>query len=153
MTRLPTLAAALLLAACTADPGPPRISVSDAWARETVAGQTSAAAYLTIASQGGGDRLIAASSPAAEAAMLHTTVMTDGIARMRMLPDGLPIESGETLRLAPKGAHVMLTGLRTPLREGATFELRLRFARSGEQVVTGRVVDAAAGGLHQGHSE
>ena len=151
MTRPPLLAAALLLASCTAEPGPPRIAVSDAWARATAPGQTSAAAYLTIANQGGGDRLRAASSPLASEATLHSTAIADGIARMRPMRDGLAVGTGETVRLEPQGAHIMLTGLKAPLRKGGSFELRLRFAGSGEQAVTGRIVDAAAGGRHEGH--
>ena len=153
MTRLFTLLVlAGALVACTSNDVPPDIAVADAWARPTVAGQTSAAAYATIVNQGGTDRLLAASSPVAGGATLHMTEVTNGVARMRHQADGIAVAAGETVKLAPGGTHIMLTALKGPLQTGASFELRLRFERSGEKVLTGRIADAATGsGEHQGH--
>ncbi len=145
------LALAGALASCNRNDGPPEIAITDAWARPTVAGQDTAAAYVTIANGGGEDRLVSASTPAAGGATLHSTRTSNGVSRMRPLADGLPVPAGETVRLEPSGTHIMLTALRSPLPKGGSFELRLRFERSGEKLVTVRVTNASASGGHEGH--
>ena len=140
MKRL--LLAALLLASC-GQTGSPDLKVSDAWARETVAGQTSTAAYLTISNQGtADDRLlsIAASEPAK--ATIHATESSGGISRMRELSSGLAVPAGSKIELKPGGTHVMIMNLGAPLRRGDTLKLRLRFEKSGDKPVDVRVAPA-----------
>lgn len=130
-----------LLAAC-AKPAAPNIEVSDAWARSTAAGQTSAAVYATLANKGGaGDRLLAVSTDRAPHAMLHEGSMEDGVARMRMV-DRLDLPPGKTVELEPGGGHIMLTGVSKPLDAGQRFTLRLRFEKAGEMTVPVTVVAA-----------
>jgi len=136
-------AAALLLAACSARVAPD-IVVENGWARATVAGQGSAAAYLTIVNRGSGDdRLIDVSMPRARMAKLHSSSMEGGVMRMRDLSDGLAIPGGETVRLAPNGTHVMITGLAQPLRPGEQLAATLRFAKAGTKTLAIRVEQAA----------
>ena len=135
--------AALLLASCHSEGSPPKIEVEDAWARATLPGQASSAAYLTVANAGGGDRLLAVSSPSA-AASLHSTSMDNGVMRMRPV-ERLDVPAQSTVSLEPGGTHVMLTGLKQPLAEGSTIELDLRFEKSGERRVAAEV-RAANGG-------
>lgn len=130
------LAALPLLASCGKTGGSPEIQISDAWARETVVGQTSTAAYMTIANEGSGDdRLVAVTAPAPATAMVHSTSNEGGVSRMRHLDSGLPLPAGETAQLTPGGTHVMVTGLSEPLTAGASLKLRLRFERSGERAL------------------
>ena len=146
MKRL--LPAALLLASC-GQTGSPDLRIADAWARETVAGQTSTAAYLTIGNQGtADDRLvsIAASEPAR--ATIHATESSGGISRMSELSSGLAVPAGSKIELKPGGTHVMIMGLRAPLRRGDTLTLRLRFEKSGEKPADVRVVPASGPEAH-----
>lgn len=101
------------------------------WARPTAAGQQAAAAYLTIHNGGKReDRLLSVSTTAAAAASLHVTSNVGGIARMR--PSGpVAIAPGRTVTMAPGGLHLMLTGLKAPLRPGTRLPLALRFERAG----------------------
>jgi copper(I)-binding protein len=122
----------------------PRIEVSDAWTRATSATSSSAAVYMTIANQGGEDRLTAVTSPAAKAATLHTMTMDGSIMRMRPITDGIEVAAKGSLSLAPNGTHVMLTGLQRPLVAGQQIPARLRFARSGDREVAITVVAAGA---------
>lgn len=141
MKRL--LLATLLLASCGRT-GSPNLQIADAWARETVAGQTSTAAYLTISNRGtADDRLlsVAASEPAM--ATIHATDSSGGISRMRELSTGLAVPAGSTIELKPGGTHVMIMGLGAPLRRGDTLMLRLRFEKSGERPVDVRVAPAS----------
>lgn len=152
MIRGAVAAALLMLPACGTQEPPADIAIEGAWARETVVGQSSAAAYLTIVNRGdGADRLVAASAPSAEAASLHSTSSSGGVARMRPIENGVSIPARGSAQFRPGGDHVMLTGLAEPLKAGSTAELRLRFERGGERRVELRIVSAASAGPSQDH--
>lgn len=148
------LAGLLLLASCRSAESPPDLSVGDAWARETVPGQTAAAVYLTIDNRGGRDRLTEAWTPAAKSAALHSSSSDGGIARMRPITGGLEIPAGERVVLKPGADHIMLNGLGLVLRRGDSITLRLAFERSDERTIRVRIVDArstgAAEAAHEG---
>lgn len=134
--------ALLLLASCS-KAGPPDVRISDGWARETVSGQTSTAAYMVLKNEGAGDdRLVSVSAPAPAMAMLHSSESSDAVARMRPMESGLAVPSGATIELKPGGTHVMVTGLRAPLNVGDTLKLTLRFEKSGERPVDVHVTPA-----------
>lgn len=135
---LPPLA--LLIASCA--PATSGIEVSDAWARATAPGQSSAAVYATIANHGGADQLIGVSAEAGTAT-LHRSDHGGGIARMRPLA-ALAIPAGATVALAPGGPHVMLAGLAGPLESGGELTVTLRFAEAGPRTVKVAVVAAGA---------
>jgi copper(I)-binding protein len=129
------LLAALLLASCSKS-GAPDIQISDAWARETVAGQTIGAAYMSIDNRGAGDdRLIGVEATAPAKAMLHANESSGGVSRMREMGSGLAIPAGTEVQLKPGGSHVMITGLSTPLHQGDVMKLRLQFEKSGPRDV------------------
>lgn len=141
------LSGAALLAACqSAAPPAASIDVRDAWARETAPGQTSGAAYLTIINSGSnGDKLLSVTGPGARMAMLHGSSNTGGVMAMRMMSD-LPIPGTQTVRLAPLGTHIMLTGLTGPLHAGDRIPLTLHFAHAGTRQVDAAVLAAGSSG-------
>lgn len=97
---------------------------------DAMAGESSAV-YLRI--QNNGDSavtIVAASSDTAAAAALHRTVTQDDMARMEAV-DSLRIPAGETLDLAPGGAHIMLSGLTADLPPDSALTLRLE-SESGD---------------------
>lgn len=142
------LLAALLLASCGKS-GPPDIRISDAWARETVAGQSATAAYMVLKNEGAGDdRLLGVSAPAPAMAMLHSSESSDGISRMRPMKSGLAIPAGTTFELKPGGDHLMITGLAAPLRSGDTLKLTVRFEKSGERQVNVPIAPALGPGAN-----
>lgn len=137
----------LLATACSDQDARPKLKPADGWARETVPGQTSAAAYLTILNDGtGADRLIGVQTDVAAHAMLHSTVTQDGVTRMRHLDGGLEIPSKAAVELSPTRNHVMLSGLKAPLHRGETFELQLKFERSGRKTARIKVLDPSSAG-------
>lgn len=69
---------------------------------------------------------------------------------MRPLKEGIEIAPKSTVELKPGGAHIMMTGTAQRLKPGQTFDLILRFARSGKQPILIRVVPA--GGDEPGHA-
>ena len=144
---------ALLVACGPRDAGAPDISVGDGWTREIAPGQTAAAAYVTVTNRGAGeDRLVDVAASIATAATLHSSSSEGGVARMRAITGGVAIPARSTVDLKPGGTHIMLTGLKQPLRAGQTVELILGFAKSGRRPVAVRVVPAAGVGDHHGMS-
>lgn len=108
------------------------IGVNAAWARATPPGAKVGAAYGTIVNDGtSADRLVRVTSPAAEEASFHETVEQDGVAQMRPLEKGLSVAGGETVVLAPGGLHIMLMGLKGPLKAGEVLPLTLVFEKAG----------------------
>jgi len=146
--RLLAVAATITLASCSGGASAPAdLQVTDAWARATVAGQSSAAVYLTIANRGsGGDRLLGVATPIVKSATLHSSSSEGGVMRMRPLEDGIAIPAGVTVKLQPSGDHIMLTGLSAPLAKESSFPLSLDFERSGQRQVDVQVRDPSTGG-------
>lgn len=148
--------AALLLTAVAAHAGDVAsgtLTIKDPWSRATPA--RNGVAYLTIFNRGAEtDRLVGAESPVAGRIELHTHSMKDGIMRMHSI-DGIELTPGEPAVLAPGGDHVMLMGLKAPLKEGQTFPLTLVFEKGGKVTVEVAVGKAGAmnpgDGHHGGH--
>ena len=120
------------------------LRVTDAWARATPPGAPTGVIYLTVVNEGAAaDRLVGASTPAAAKAEPHTMSMTNMVMTMRPAKDGLPVPAKGMLMLSPSGDHLMLTGLKGPLKSGAKLSLTLRFAKAGPVKVEVPVRDDA----------
>jgi copper(I)-binding protein len=127
-------------------PGP-TIEIAHPFARATAVTAKTGAAYFTIVNAGASDdRLIAASSPIAEKSELHATIDDNGVMKMRPLV-AIAVKAGERVELKPGGMHLMLTGLKAPLKVGQSFPLTLTFEKAGPVTVTVGVekVGAASG--------
>ena len=75
-----------------------------------------------------------------------------GVMRMREI-DGIALAPKASIKMRPgMGFHLMLIGLRQPLKEGATFPMTLTFERAGKAevkvVVQTPRADAASGATH-----
>ena len=140
--RMVTLTGIVLLAlqAQAAQP----VSVTGAWARATAPGQPVGAAYLSMTAPAM-DELLSITSPDAEGAMLHRSTEKDGVAGMEDM-DTLKLRPAQTIRLAPRGLHVMLMGLRHPLVAGGHVTLDLHFRRAGTERETVPVLPLGAAG-------
>ena len=151
--RIAGIAGLLLLSCGAPDQRAPDIAIGHGWARETAPGQSAAAVYLTVTNRGDGDdRLAEVEAPRAAAASLHSSSSAGGVARMRALDDGLEIPARSSVELKPGGTHIMLTGLRQPLKAGQTVDLKLGFARSGQRPIAVRVVPAGSAADEHGMS-
>jgi periplasmic copper chaperone A len=139
-----TLASILAIAvAARADAG--GIEVREAFARASIGQATAGAVYLTIVNHASSpDRLTAASTPVAARTDLHMTIHDGDVARMRRL-ETVAIPAGETVAFSPGGAHVMLSGLTAPLREGDRLSLTLEFETAGSITLEVPVQSIAAG--------
>ena len=125
-------------AALAAD-APRAIVVTQAWVRASLGQTPTTAAYLKIENRGAAeDRILSGATPAAAAAQLHESVSTDGIMRMQAVKS-LGINPGQSLELAPGGLHIMIMGLKSPLKAGQTIPIKLRLERAGEIEVEAEV--------------
>ena len=107
------------------------LSVRHPWTRAMTSGETVAAGYLEIRNLGRQpDRLIGASSPAAERVEL-VLVREGAMVRMHEVLS-LEVASRERLLLRPNGSHLLFVGLARPLAKGERVPLTLRFERAGE---------------------
>jgi hypothetical protein len=140
MTRGLLLSSLLLLAACGRN-GEPDIQLGNAWARPTQ-GDAPGAVYVAINNKGADDdRLVGAFSDHSAMAMVHQNELVDGVARMRVAGE-INIPAGSRIEMVPGGTHIMLEGLRAPLRTGDSFNLVLKFHKSGDRTVKVDVVKA-----------
>ena len=121
------------------------IMVSQAFARASATPAAKAgSAYLTLANHGSNaDRLIRITAAAAQTAGLHETVTENGVMMMRAV-DSVELPPGAVIEFKPGGLHVMLSGLTSPLKQGETLSLTLRFETAGEVKVTVPVAGVAA---------
>ncbi len=102
------------------------LDITQPWARATPKGATTGAAYLTATNSGSQtERLSCASSDAAATCQIHEMAMDNGVMKMRPVEGGLEIKPGETVTLKPGGYHIMLEGLKAPLKAGGKFEATL----------------------------
>ena len=135
-----------LLAALVASPALAQIRIENGWARATPPGAKIAAGYMTIRNAAATpDKLVAASSPAAQSVQMHVTVKDGDIFRMREAK-GYEIPARGGFELKPGGAHLMLVNIKAPFKDGAKVPLTLRFERAGEvrtELQVGRL-DASA---------
>lgn len=141
--KKPLIAAALaaLSMAAQAD-----VTVKDAWARGTTPAQKVTGAFMELTSSEDA-ALIAVASPVAGMAEIHAMKMENGVMKMRPLPR-LALPAGKTVKLAPRGSHVMLMDLGRQLKPGDVLTLMLKVeGKNGRtQVIEAkaRVIDLAA---------
>ena len=121
--------AALPVLAGDAKPSSPTVRVTNGWVRAPVAGQKVAAAYFDVTSTRNAV-LVAAGSPVAARAELHETTNEGGVMRMRPLAK-LELPAGQTVKLAPSGAHIMLFELTQPIKLGDKVPLTISVQDAG----------------------
>jgi len=102
------LLVAVLLAGCAEGR---ELEVREARVRAVIPGQDKTVGYFTARNTGDGDVVLSgASSPAARAVEIHTTIRDGDVARMRRLSE-VVIPAGETVRFEPGSRHLMLFGV------------------------------------------
>lgn len=109
------------------------LEIGHPWARATPPTAPTGGGYLSVKNTGTEpDRLISISSPAAQTVQLHEMKMEGNVMRMRELDGPLEIKPGETVTLAPGGMHLMMMGLKGPLKQGEKVPLTLVFEKAGK---------------------
>jgi len=152
MTRKPL--SLLFLAATLAAPlhafaAGATMQVAEPYVRAVPAGQNATAAYMILRNTGKQDvALVTVESPVARAVELHTVISQGGMMKMRPVPK-MEVKAGGETRLQPGGFHIMLIGMKEPLKEGASVSLTLGFDDGSKLSITAPV--RATAGAH-GHA-
>lgn len=114
------------------------IEITHPYATPTPPGAVNGAAYIATLTNTGqqADRLLRVGTPIAQRAELHSmTVDAGGVMRMRELAE-MPLAAGASVKMRPgEGLHLMLIGLKQPLKAGDSFPLTLEFERGGKTEV------------------
>ena len=127
------------------------ITIRDAWARASLGQTGTSAVYMTLEANGDqGDRLVAAASPIAASAELHTHIVENGVAKMRPVA-AVEVAPGAPAVLEPGGLHIMLIGLGERLVAGETVPLSLTFEDAGMIELEVPIRGIAGGMSHGGH--
>lgn len=128
------LLAFALLASFAAQAQSPVVKIDDPWVRATVAPQKATGAFMQLTSAKPA-KVVAASSPVAAVVEIHEMKMDDGVMKMRAV-DALPLPAGQAVALKPGSYHVMLMGLKAPIKAGETVPLTLTVEGEDKQRTT-----------------
>jgi len=144
--RIGWMAAALLVSfAGYAASNAKDIEISGAWTRATAPGQEAAGVDMTITSKQAAT-LAGVSSPVANTAEMHSMTSENGMMRMREVK-AIELPAGKRVNLSESGYHLMLNGLKAPLKEGETVPLTLSI-KVGKQGVVKVETRAEVRSLH-----
>jgi len=145
MRRASYLIAVVLLVFCSGSatkaqtPAANSIVVEQPWARATPPGAKTGAAYLTVVNNGTtADRLLGATTPLADKVEFHRETEENGVSRMREVP-GVEVKPGAKVTFKPGEMHIMMVGLKQPLKEGQNLPLTLQFEKAGNVAVTASI--------------
>ena len=110
------------------------IIISDPYARVSRPGAPTGAAFMIITNNGQTeDRLLSASSDAAQQVELHTHKdLGDGVMKMTEIEEGIPLPAGGSHEMKRGGDHVMFMGLNTPLEQGGEVAVTFTFEQAGD---------------------
>jgi copper(I)-binding protein len=107
------------------------LTVETPWARATPGKARSGVVYLTILNRSNApDKLISISTSAAKRAEIHGSQMKGGMMTMQRF-GSLTLRPKSSVLLRPGGLHVMLMGLKAPLKRGGNFDMTLKFEKAG----------------------
>lgn len=137
----------ILLSSCGSSEAPPTqaaattpgVLVEDAWVRATIGAKdtTMTAAFMSLTNPGKSDiSLTSATSPVAGMVQLHEMSMKDGKMVMQEKTGGIKVPAESHAHLAPSGDHVMLMGLKQPLKPGDEVPVTLRFSDGSSHDLT-----------------
>lgn len=123
------------------------IVVDHLWARATPRGAKTGAVYLTVVNNGSStDRLLSATTPVADKVQFHSASEENGISHMREMR-AVDVAARTEVPFRPGGMHIMLVGLKQPLKQGETFSMTLTFEKAGKRELS---VPVAGVGAMQG---
>ena len=106
------------------------LTVKGLWARVTLQNRP-AGGFVTIHNKGDtADKIVSASSDAADRVELHTNLSENGIMKMRQIKS-IDIPANSMVELKSGGIHMMIFGLKKPFKPGDMIPLTLTFENAG----------------------
>jgi hypothetical protein len=108
------------------------LKIGHPWSRATPSSAKVGGGYLTVTNNGSApDKLLSATASVADHVEIHEMAMTNNVMTMRKLDGGVGVLPGKTVTFAPGGYHLMLMGLKNPLKEGDRVKATLTFEKAG----------------------
>lgn len=104
------------------------------WIRILPGSSTSAYLSLNNPSLTKDVEIVKFSIPIAKSVMLHQTEMSNDMSSMKMLMS-LKLAPQETVKMEPKGMHLMISGLSKPLKVGQKVKLILKYSDGDLQTI------------------
>ena len=115
------------------------IQASQAWSRFTAPSVPTGVVFMQLNNTGSqADALVGVSSPVAKKAEIHNHINDKGVMRMRQVAK-IDVLAGKSVTLQPGGFHVMLMGLKQPLKLNDTFPVTLKYQSGRTQKITATV--------------
>ena len=112
------------------------LSIHRPWSRELPPVAPNGAAYFRVENGGSAMvRIVSVSTPIADRAELHAHETDGGVMKMRHLRE-VEVPAGGEVSFEPGGLHVMLIGLKQPLKAGESYPLAVEFDGAGTIEVT-----------------
>ena len=108
------------------------ITIEEPWTRASLSSAVkNAAVYMVIANDAETpDALLKVEGTVADRTEVHEMTFVDDIMRMNEV-ESLEVPAKGTAFLEPGGSHIMLLGLKEPLKQGESFDLKLTFEKAG----------------------
>jgi copper(I)-binding protein len=128
------------------------LTIDKAWSLPLPPVSKNGAAYFSIKNHGPADKLLSASSDIAEQVEMHIIVHSEGQMKMQQL-ESVEVPMHGSVNFEPGGMHIMLVGLKEPLKEGNRYSLKLNFEKAGKVEVMIMVQMNPEGGKSQDHSD
>lgn len=117
------------------------------YARAVAPGQSNSAVFVQLQNKDSkAHALIKATSAVADAVELHNHVNEGGVMKMRPV-EKIDLPAGKTVALKPGSFHIMLIGLKKPLKVGEAVELTLSF-EEGTTLTTSAPVQEVTAPAH-----
>jgi periplasmic copper chaperone A len=109
------------------------IQIEGAWSRATAPGQDAASVDLSITSKQP-VILLGVSSTASRTVEMHSMTHENGMMKMREVKE-IELPAGKLVNLGKSGYHLMLVGLKAPLKAGEKIPLTLTIRLSNNRTV------------------
>ncbi|KAF0104560.1 MAG: hypothetical protein FD144_1455 [Rhodospirillaceae bacterium] len=90
---------------------------------------------MTVGNDGETDRLVSASCPATGSVEIHAIRVKGPVLEMRKQDGGLVIPPANQQILKPRGYHLLMSGLASPLAVGSKLPITLVFEKAGSVTV------------------
>ena len=122
------------------------VEITKAWLRATPPSAMAAGGYLVITNNTGhDDTLVGVEFSQAGKSEIHEMKMKDGVMEMRPLKQGINIPAGESISLKPGGFHLMFMGMKSQLKDGQNYLVKLTFTHSGTMEIDFPVLSMGKG--------
>ncbi len=129
------------------------VEISKPVARAVPAVSTNSAAFLTIDNKENKEiTLVAVESDAAARVELHGHKQEGDMVRMFRVEEGIQIPARGQIKLQSGGYHVMMMGLKQPMKAGDQVDITLRFSDGDSKKVKVPVMDMSQQKKDMAHS-